>query len=70
LALKIIYKKIDLNEGKSATIFYHQMAAWVTDMFYNFYLVHSHKIANNSATTEARTIISIDLELVEFLGFF
>ncbi len=31
-----------------------QVAAWVPDMFCNFYLVKSHKIANNSATTEAR----------------
>jgi hypothetical protein len=30
------------------------VAAWVPDMFCNFYLVKSHKIANNSATTEAR----------------
>ncbi len=28
------------------------MAAWV-NMFWNFYLVKNHKIANNSATTEA-----------------
>jgi hypothetical protein len=30
------------------------VAAWVPVMFCNFYLVKSHKIANNSATTEAR----------------
>ncbi len=30
------------------------MAAWVPDMFYNLYLVKSHKIANNVATIEAR----------------
>ncbi len=32
----------------------HQAAALVPDMFCNFYLVKNHKIANNSATTEAR----------------
>jgi hypothetical protein len=30
------------------------MALWVPDMFYNFYLVKSHKIANISITTETR----------------
>ncbi len=39
---------------KSAARFYYQMAAWVSDMFFKFPLVKSHKIANNSATTEAR----------------
>jgi len=34
--------------------FCHQMAAWVSDMFYNFYLVKNHKIANNSTSTEPR----------------
>jgi hypothetical protein len=29
------------------------VAALVPDMFCNFYLVKNHKIANNSATTEA-----------------
>jgi hypothetical protein len=31
-------------------------------MFRNFYFVKRHKIASNSATTEAREIISGDLE--------
>jgi hypothetical protein len=39
------------NQNKSAARFCHQVAAWVPDMFCNFYLVKSHKIANNSATT-------------------
>jgi hypothetical protein len=42
------------NEGKSAASFCCQVAALVPDMFCNFYLVKNHKIANNSATTEAR----------------
>ncbi len=43
-----------INQDKSATIFCHQVAAWVPDMFCNFYFMKSHKIANNSATTEAQ----------------
>jgi hypothetical protein len=39
---------------KSAARFCCQVASWVLDMFCNFYLVKNHKIANNSATTEAR----------------
>jgi hypothetical protein len=39
----------------------------VPDMFYNFYLVKNHKIANNSATTEAREKISTNLESLENL---
>ncbi len=54
------------NEGKSVAIFCRQEAAWVPDMFRNFCLVQSHKIADNSATIEAREKISIDLESVEF----
>ena len=42
------------NEGISAASFCHQMAALVPDIFCNFYIVKNHKIANNSATTEAR----------------
>jgi hypothetical protein len=48
--------------GKSAAIFRHQVAAWVPDLLCNFYLVKSHKIANNSATTEGREKISTDLK--------
>jgi hypothetical protein len=38
------------------------MAAWVPDMFCNFYLVKNHKIANNSRTTEAREKLSKNLD--------
>jgi hypothetical protein len=31
---------------KSAAIFYHQIAAWVPDMFFDFYLAKNRKIAN------------------------
>jgi hypothetical protein len=54
------------NEGKSAASFCHQVAALVPDMFCNFYLVKIHKIANNSATPEAREKISAYLESLEF----
>ncbi len=37
------------DEGTSVVNFCHQMAAWVPAMFYNFYLVKSHKIDNNTA---------------------
>jgi len=33
------------------------VAAWVTDMFYNFYLLKNHKILSNLATTGARETI-------------
>ncbi len=48
---------------------WHQVAAWVPDKFWNFYLLKSHKIANNSATTEARENISTDLEQKNFRNF-
>ncbi len=45
---------MSFNQDKSAAELYCQVAAWVPDMFCNFYLVKRHNIANNSATTEAR----------------
>jgi len=42
------------------------VAAWVPDMFYNFYLEKNHRIANNSATTEPIEKIRTDLEALEF----
>ncbi len=57
-------------EGEKAASFCHQVTALVRDMFCNFYLVKNHKIANNSATTEAREKISTDLESLEFQKFF
>jgi hypothetical protein len=53
------------NEEISAAGFCRQVAAWVTDMFCNFYLVKNHKIANNSTTTKARDKLSTYLESVE-----
>ncbi len=58
------------NQDKSAARFCHQVATWVPDMFSNFYLVKSHKIANNSATTEAKEKISTDFESLEFQKYF
>jgi hypothetical protein len=43
-----------LNEGKAAASFCRQVAAWVPDVFCNFYQVKNHKIANNPATSKAR----------------
>jgi hypothetical protein len=43
------------------------VAAWVLDMFCDFYLVKNHKIVNNFTTTEAKEKISTDLESLEFL---
>jgi hypothetical protein len=43
-----------VNEGKSAASFCCHMAALLPDMFFNFNLEKSHKIANNLATNEAR----------------
>ncbi len=55
-----------LNRDKSVASFYCQVSSWASDMFCNFYLVKSHKIANNSATIEAREKISTYLESLEF----
>jgi hypothetical protein len=41
---------------------WHQVAAWVSDMFCNFYLVKNYRIANNLAATGAREKISTYLE--------
>ncbi len=54
------------NEGISAASFCRQVGALVLDMFYNFYLMKNHKIANNSATTRAIEKIDTDLESLEF----
>jgi hypothetical protein len=52
------HKDSQQNEGISAASFCRQVAALVPEMFCNFYLVKHHKIANNSATSEAREKIS------------
>jgi hypothetical protein len=54
------------NEEKSAASFCHQVAAWVLDMFCNFYIVKNHKIVNNTTTVKAREKISTYLESLEF----
>jgi hypothetical protein len=46
------------------------VAAWFPDMICNFYFVKNHKIANNSAATEAREKIRTDLESLDFLENF
>jgi hypothetical protein len=37
-----------------------QVAAWVPDMFCNFYFSKNHKIGNNSTTYEAGEKVSLD----------
>jgi len=46
------------------------MAAWVPDMFWNFYKVTNDKIANNSTTNKARKKISTYLAFLEFYKTF
>jgi hypothetical protein len=41
------------------------VAAWLIDTFCNFYLEKNHRIAETSATTEAREKIRTDLETLE-----
>jgi hypothetical protein len=57
------------DANKLVDRFCGQVAAWVTDVFCNFNLLKSHKIADNSATTEAREKVSTDLESLEFLKY-
>jgi hypothetical protein len=59
--------KLKVNEGKSAASFCRQVAAWLPDMFCNFYFVKNYKIAKNSATTKAREKLINDSESLDFL---
>jgi hypothetical protein len=43
----------DSVKGKSAASFCHQVATWVQNIFWKFYLVKNHKIAKNSTTSLA-----------------
>ncbi len=54
------------NQDKSAAKFCCQLAQWAPHMFCPFYLLKSHKIANNSTTAEAKEKISAGLESLEF----
>ncbi len=45
--------KLPTDLSQSAASFCHQVAAWVQDIFSNFYLVKNYKFANNSNTTKA-----------------
>ncbi len=51
---------------KLAAIFCRKVGAWVSDIYFNFYLVKIHKIASNLKTTEASEEVSIDLKPLEF----
>jgi hypothetical protein len=50
LSLCLFLQSLLQNEWKSAASFCLQVAAWNLDMFFNFYLVKNHKIADNSTT--------------------
>jgi hypothetical protein len=55
------------NEGKTDASFCCQVAAWVTNMFWDFYSVKNHKIAKKPSTiTKAREKMNTDLESLEF----
>jgi hypothetical protein len=48
-----------------------QVAAYVSDMFCNYYFMKNYKIANNSTTTtKGREKISTYLESIEFYKIF
>jgi hypothetical protein len=46
------------------------VAAWLSALFCNFYLVKNYKTAKNSTTTKARGKLSTDLESLEFYNNF
>ena len=47
--ISLIYCSKWNNQDKSCSRLCRKVAVWVQDMFWNFYLVKSHKIANKSA---------------------
>jgi hypothetical protein len=55
-----------VNEGKSAASVCHQVAAWFSEMFCNFYIVENHKIVYNATATKAGEKISADLVSIAF----
>jgi hypothetical protein len=54
------------NLDKSNDIFFWKVAARVSDIFWNFYIVKNHKIDGTSTTTEAREKVRTCLEYLEF----
>jgi hypothetical protein len=44
----------ETNQDKSAASFSQQVAAWIPDMFCDFYIVDNHKLSYNPTTTNAR----------------
>ncbi len=51
--------------GESAASLCRQVAAWVPDMFCNFYSVKNHKSAYNSTITNAREKINAGSKSLE-----
>jgi hypothetical protein len=71
----MLFIRISVNcwvyQYKSAARFCGQVAAWVSDMFGNFYFMKSHKLPiTQHKWNEARKKISTDLESLEYLKFF
>jgi hypothetical protein len=46
--IKLFFSSSLTKEGKSAASFCCQVAAWVPDVFLNFYVVKNHKIAKKT----------------------
>jgi hypothetical protein len=59
-----------LDDGKSAASFCRQVAAWFSDMFYNFYSAKNNKIAKNSTTAKAREKVSTYLESLYYVWLY
>ncbi len=45
---------VHIQRGNQLPVSAARWQHWFPDVFCNFYLVQNHKIANNSATSEAR----------------
>jgi hypothetical protein len=58
------------KQDKSVASFCHRVAAWILDIFRNFYIVRNCRSANNSTTAEAREKISAHTESIDFINFF
>jgi hypothetical protein len=71
IQMPFIAKNLEwFNLGKSAASFCLQVAAWVSDMFSNVYLMKNHKIAGGLTTTEAREKNTHIFGILRILGIF
>ncbi len=51
---------------KTVASFCHWVAVQFPDLFFNFYLMKNHKVANKSVAIEAREKVNTDLESLYF----